>query len=188
MKQPGDQVASRWRSSELHRNPFVALMGAMFEARREATMFFFGVPIISMENTLCVWNIGWNLLMISLRFFFWEWSVPVEFKMEHVTWLQMQLGHLKSGTEDGSITVLSLWIFQPGLMTKAMAMGSKTNKTGTADGSSWVGCNCGLTPWAEWGDMIRWWINTYKYHGWVDIHKSKLFWCKLQGDSMGFDT
>lgn len=55
-------------------------------------------------------------------FFFLEWAVPVEFKMDHVTWLWMQLGHLKSGTEDGSITVLD---------DTGEAMGSKTNNTGT---------------------------------------------------------
>ena len=35
--------------------------------------------------------------------FFLEWAVPVEIKMDHVTWLWMQLGHLKSGTEDAAV-------------------------------------------------------------------------------------
>jgi hypothetical protein len=85
-------------------------------------MGFFGVPIISMENALCAYE---KLGEISSRFrcvFFLEWAVPVEFKMDHVTWLWMQLGHLKSGTEDGSITVLD---------DTGEAMGSKTNNTGT---------------------------------------------------------
>ena len=60
--------------------------------------------------------------------FFLEWAVPVEIKMDHVTWLWMQLGHLKSGTEDGSITVLSLRIFQPRLMTPGRLWAQKPTR------------------------------------------------------------